>query len=200
MERATLQARGAAPRSWWQNYAKSWHLGISWELNKALNLSLFTHNFFLFFFFLFKVYSRLYSDILTSSNQDYFFVKRDSICLYLLFKEILKIMFLIIKVIYCRSVVQNCLAIFSWSKVCSNCLSWFSISASESIESVPGAKCPMSIGVINRITWLNNINLFFLCLSFCLHCYTNSRIPRLDCLETLVPAEKRFLKVIANKW
>jgi hypothetical protein len=31
--------------------------------------------------------------------QDYFFVNRDSICLYLLFKEILKIIFLIIKVI-----------------------------------------------------------------------------------------------------
>jgi hypothetical protein len=28
---------------------------------------------------------------------------------------------------------------------------------------VPGTKSPMSIGVINRITWLNNINLFFLC-------------------------------------
>ena len=26
-----------------QNDAKCWHLGISWEINKALNLSLFTH-------------------------------------------------------------------------------------------------------------------------------------------------------------
>ena len=85
--------------SWWQNDAKSWHLGISWELNKAFNLSLSTHFFFFFFFFFIKVFSGLYFDILTSPNQDYFFVNRDSICLYLLFKEILKIIFLIIKVI-----------------------------------------------------------------------------------------------------
>ena len=158
MERATLQARGLwaakAPGSWWQNDAKSWHL------NKALNLSLFTHYYY-FFLLRFSVdYILIYWLALI---RIIFFVNRDSICLYLLFKEILKIIFLIIKVIYCRSVVQNCLAIFSWSKVCSNCLSWFSISASESIESVPGTKSPMSIGVINRITWLNNINLFFLC-------------------------------------
>jgi hypothetical protein len=68
MERATLQARGLwaakAPGSWWQNDAKSWHL------NKALNLSLFTHY---YYFFSSKVFSGLYFDILTSPNQDYFF-------------------------------------------------------------------------------------------------------------------------------
>jgi hypothetical protein len=56
---------------------------------------------------------------------------------------------------------------------------------------VPGAKCLMSIAVINWITWLNNINLFFHCLSFCLHCYTNSRI-RLS--WNFCPCRKNILK------
>jgi hypothetical protein len=86
MERATLQARCPEADDKMMQNPGIW--AFPWELNKALNLSLFTHNFFFFFL---KVFSGLYFDILTSPNQDYFFVNRDLICLYLLFNEILKI-------------------------------------------------------------------------------------------------------------
>ena len=91
MERATLQARCPEADDKMMQNPGIW--AFPWELNKALNLSLFTHFFFffLFFYFLIKVFSGLYFNILTSPNQDYFFVNRDLICLYLLFNEILKI-------------------------------------------------------------------------------------------------------------
>jgi hypothetical protein len=59
---------------------------------------------------------------------------------------------------------------------------------------VPGAKFPMSIGVIKPLG------------SIILTCSSSVRVSAsitltvgLNCLETFVPAEKRFLKVIANK-
>ena len=67
---------------------------------------------------------------------------------------------------------------------------------SESIESVPGAKFPMSIGVIGSLG-----SIILTCSS---SVWVSASIVTLtvglDYLETLVPAEKRFLKVIANKW
>ena len=70
------------------------------------------------------------------------------------------------------------------------------VSESESKEAVPGAKFPMSIGVIGSLG-----SIILTCSS---SVWVSVSIVTLtvglDCLETLVPAEKRFLKVIAHKW
>jgi hypothetical protein len=49
MERATLQARCPEADDKMMQNPGIW--AFPWELNKALNLSLFTHFFFFFFFF-----------------------------------------------------------------------------------------------------------------------------------------------------
>ena len=53
MERATLQARCPEADDKMMQNPGIW--AFPWELNKALNLSLFTHFFFFFFFFFFFI-------------------------------------------------------------------------------------------------------------------------------------------------